>query len=69
MFCSEPTLALDSVSLAAVESYLLNEVQARDATLKAIVWITHSDEQACRVGTRFVQFEAGGCHEEPTPVV
>ncbi|KAH0583723.1 hypothetical protein H2248_009329 [Termitomyces sp. 'cryptogamus'] len=69
LLLDEPTSALDSVSSAAVERYLLNEVQARDATLKAIVWITHSDEQAGRVGTRFVQIEAGGCHEEPTPVV
>ncbi|KAG6860405.1 hypothetical protein C0995_011524 [Termitomyces sp. Mi166 len=70
LLLDEPTSALDSVSSAAVERYLLNEVQARDGTtLKAIVWITHSDEQAGRVGTRFVQIEAGGCHEEPTPAV
>ncbi|KAG6876968.1 hypothetical protein C0993_011468 [Termitomyces sp. T159_Od127] len=69
LLLDEPTSALDSVSSAAVEKYLLNEVQARDATLKAIMWITHSDEQAGRIGTRFVQVEGGGCREDPTTVV
>ncbi|KAG6878921.1 hypothetical protein C0992_006613 [Termitomyces sp. T32_za158] len=69
LLLDEPTSALDSVSSAAVERYLLNEVQARDATLKAILWITHSDEQAGRIGTRFVQVEGGVCREEPTPIV
>ncbi|KAG6814536.1 hypothetical protein H0H92_000063 [Tricholoma furcatifolium] len=65
----EPTSALDAGSAAAVERFLLSEIQSPDAMLKAIVWITHSDEQAGRVGTRFVKLAGGGCHEEPTPAV
>lgn len=31
--------------------------------MKALVWITHSAEQAQRVGTRFLDIEDGSCHE------
>jgi len=65
----EPTSALDSVSSAAVEKYLLNEVRSPDTILKAMVWITHSDEQGSRIGNRFIQIASGGCYEEPTPIV
>ncbi|KAG6833686.1 hypothetical protein H0H87_002882 [Tephrocybe sp. NHM501043] len=65
----EPTSALDAVSSAAVEEFLLNEIRSSDATLKAMVWITHSDEQAGRIGSRFFQIAGGGCYEEPSPAV
>ncbi|KAG5647288.1 hypothetical protein DXG03_000825 [Asterophora parasitica] len=65
----EPTSALDSVSTAAVEKYLLHEVRSADTTLKAMVWITHSDEQGSRMGNKFIQITAGGCIEEPIPPV
>jgi ABC-type iron transport system FetAB ATPase subunit len=45
-----------------VEKTLVEEVRAK--TIKAIVWITHSEEQAARVGTRFLQLTPTGVHEE-----
>ncbi|KAG6867034.1 hypothetical protein C0991_003952 [Blastosporella zonata] len=65
----EPTSALDAASSAAVEQFLLSEIRSPDAMLKAIVWITHSDEQAGRIGSRFFQVAGGGCYEEPSPAV
>ncbi|KAG6918111.1 hypothetical protein DXG01_016298 [Tephrocybe rancida] len=65
----EPTSALDAVSSAAVEEFLLSEIKSSDAMLKAMVWITHSDEQASRIGSRFFQIAGGGCYEEPAPAV
>jgi len=65
----EPTSALDSVSCAAVEKTMTNEIKSIDSPLKAIVWITHSDEQGSRVGTRFIQIAAAGCFEDPMPLV
>ena len=50
-----------------VEETLLSEVRSPDATLKAIVWITHSDEQALRVATRFLKLTAQGIEEEASP--
>jgi len=47
-----------------VESFLAQEIKAVDRTLKALVWITHSEEQAKRVGTRFLTFVDGKCREE-----
>jgi len=46
-----------------VESFLAQEVKAVDRQLKALVWITHSEEQAKRVGTRFLTFADGKCEE------
>jgi len=40
-----------------------------DSKLKAIIWITHSEEQSQRVGTRFITLAGGKAREEqPTPV-
>jgi len=47
-----------------VESFLAQEVKAADRQLKALVWITHSEEQAKRVGTRFLTFADGKCEEK-----
>ncbi|KAG5635862.1 hypothetical protein H0H81_009845 [Sphagnurus paluster] len=66
---SEPTSALDSASTIAVEKLLLDEIRSSATTLKAMVWITHSDEQGSRIGNKFVQISAGGCVEEPIPLV
>jgi len=52
-----------------VEKYLTEELQSAESTLKAIVWITHSEEQGLRVGNRFVQISVGGCFEHPSPAV
>ena len=64
--CIEPTSALDAAASEAVEQYILNDVRSGKGRLKAIVWITHSDEQGKRVGSRFVRITAGGMHEEGT---
>lgn len=61
----EPTSALDPESSAWVERTLASELRSPDSALKAIVWITHSEEQARRVGTRFLHISARGCQEEP----
>ena len=55
---------MDPESSAMVESFLAQEVKAADRQLKALVWITHSEEQAKRVGTRFLTFADGKCEEE-----
>jgi ABC-type iron transport system FetAB ATPase subunit len=50
---AEPTSALDAETCDAVERDILRAVHAEDSPLQALVWITHSAEQAQRVGTRF----------------
>jgi ABC-type iron transport system FetAB ATPase subunit len=63
----EPTSALDADTMLKVEETLINEVRSPDSTLKAIVWITHSDEQALRVATRYLKLTAQGIDEEGSP--
>jgi ABC-type iron transport system FetAB ATPase subunit len=65
----EPTSALDPESSAAVENLLVSELRSAEATLKAIVWITHSDEQGHRVGTRHLYLADGCCKEISQPLV
>lgn len=64
---SEPTSALDPQSSSMVEEFLVQEVRSQARELKALIWITHSEEQAKRVGTRFLDFLHGGCEEEMSP--
>ncbi|KAF9464714.1 P-loop containing nucleoside triphosphate hydrolase protein [Collybia nuda] len=64
LLLDEPTSALDPASSLAVERYLINEVRSERASLKAIMWITHSDEQGGRVGNKFIQISGGKCREE-----
>ncbi|KAH9063428.1 P-loop containing nucleoside triphosphate hydrolase protein [Lactarius vividus] len=66
LLLDEPTSALDPASSAVVERALVEEVKDADSALKAIVWITHSDEQAARVGTRFLHLTPAGVQEEST---
>ncbi|KAI9466218.1 P-loop containing nucleoside triphosphate hydrolase protein [Lactarius psammicola] len=66
LLLDEPTSALDPASSAVVERALVEEVKDADSALKAIVWITHSDEQAARVGTRFLHLTPVGVQEEST---
>ncbi|KAH8117570.1 P-loop containing nucleoside triphosphate hydrolase protein [Phellopilus nigrolimitatus] len=61
----EPTSALDSESCGRVETYLRNMLSASDVSTKAFVMITHSAEQARRIGTRFVEVADGTCREVP----
>jgi len=65
----EPTSALDPQSTLAVEKTILQQLRAPESKLKAIVWITHSEEQARRVGSRFITIGGGTCHEDPIPPV
>jgi ABC-type iron transport system FetAB ATPase subunit len=51
-----------------VEDFLVQEVKSRERELKTLIWITHSDDQAKRVGTRFINFFGGGCEEDISPV-
>lgn len=59
----EPTSALDPGASALVEKRILAEVNEGKGNLKAVVWITHSLEQAQRVGTRYLSLVDGGCQE------
>ena len=61
---SEPTSALDPASSASVEKLLASELRAVGSALKAIVWITHSEEQGQRVGTRHLYLADGTCRED-----
>ena len=64
LFLSEPTSALDPQSTALVEDTISSELRSPENELKAIVWITHSEEQGRRVGTRFLRISSNGCEEE-----
>ncbi|KAF9454500.1 P-loop containing nucleoside triphosphate hydrolase protein [Macrolepiota fuliginosa MF-IS2] len=68
LLLDEPTSALDPQSSSMVEEFLAAEVKSPERELKALIWITHSDEQAKRVGTRFLNFLDGGCAEETSSV-
>ncbi|KAK7054883.1 hypothetical protein VNI00_003346 [Paramarasmius palmivorus] len=68
LLLDEPTSALDLESSLQVERFLLDELRSAESALKAIVWITHSEEQAHRVGTRFIHISDGKFHEERSVV-
>ncbi|KAJ8078789.1 hypothetical protein PM082_013072 [Marasmius tenuissimus] len=59
LLLDEPTSALDPQSADEVEKYILSQVHDSTSELKAVVWITHSPEQAQRVGSRFVKIVNG----------
>ncbi len=58
LLLDEPTSALDVDTTARIEA-LIGEWAATHDGPAASVWITHSPEQAARVGTRFVTMSAG----------
>lgn len=64
----EPTSALDSDSSLLIERLLTSELHSSESALKAMVWITHSEEQGRRVGSRFLHISDKKCHEE-SPLV
>ncbi|KAI6022690.1 P-loop containing nucleoside triphosphate hydrolase protein [Pisolithus marmoratus] len=68
LLLDEPTSALDPQSTTLVEHFIFDELKSAESELKAIIWITHSEEQARRVGTRFLHITHTGCEEEPQPV-
>ena len=61
----EPTSALDPDTALAVEKYTLSALHKPESTVKAIIWITHSEEQGQRVGTRYITISGGKAREEP----
>ncbi|KAI0006041.1 P-loop containing nucleoside triphosphate hydrolase protein [Russula compacta] len=63
LMLDEPTSGLDATTSTAVENTLTNEIKDPDSTLKAIIWITHSEEQAERIGTRFLHLTPTGVEE------
>ncbi|KAH7926322.1 P-loop containing nucleoside triphosphate hydrolase protein [Leucogyrophana mollusca] len=64
LLLDEPTSALDPTSSSQVEQFILDELKSSESRLKAVVWITHSEEQGRRVGTRFLRISASGCDED-----
>ncbi|KIJ69375.1 hypothetical protein HYDPIDRAFT_105974 [Hydnomerulius pinastri MD-312] len=64
LLLDEPTSALDPQSTALVERFISTELRSPESELKAVVWITHSEEQGRRVGTRFLRISNSGCEEE-----
>jgi ABC-type iron transport system FetAB ATPase subunit len=60
---TEPTSGLDGKLSKALEDTLMEEIKDHTKALKAIIWITHSEEQAERVGTRFMQLTPKGIEE------
>ncbi|TRM62504.1 P-loop containing nucleoside triphosphate hydrolase protein [Schizophyllum amplum] len=69
LLLDEPTSALDAHSTQLVEQDLQNEITSSEAKLKALLWITHSEEQARRMGTRFITVENGAVTEMELPPV
>jgi len=63
LLLDEPTSALDPESTLLVEKLLTGQLHSDESALKATVWITHSEEQGRRIGTRLIQISAGGCTE------
>ena len=55
LLLDEPTAALDPASVTAVEGL----VAARRAAGVGVLWVSHDDEQAARVGDRRLELEAG----------
>ncbi|KAH7317997.1 P-loop containing nucleoside triphosphate hydrolase protein [Rhizoctonia solani] len=65
LLLDEPTSALDSETSALVEK-TLTALPKSEASVKAIVWITHSREQGERVGTRWINVTGHGIEESDT---
>ncbi|KAI9509391.1 P-loop containing nucleoside triphosphate hydrolase protein [Russula earlei] len=63
LLLDEPTSALDTPLSKAVEKTLVSDIANPDKVLKAIIWVTHSEEQADRVGKRFLRLTPHGVEE------
>jgi len=63
LLLDEPTSALDEPTSEHVEKSLVDLCHSPDSSVKALIWITHSDEQAERVGTRTLTLEKGNGSE------
>jgi len=60
LLLDEPTSALDAASAAAVESLIADRVKQG----ASVIWSTHDDAQARRVGSRILRMSTGGRIEE-----
>ncbi|EIM90026.1 P-loop containing nucleoside triphosphate hydrolase protein, partial [Stereum hirsutum FP-91666 SS1] len=69
LLLDEPTSALDATTSELVEKTLVNGIHNPETNLKAIIWITHSEEQSQRVATRTIQLTPTKVVEEPVPDV
>jgi phosphate-transporting ATPase len=63
LLLDEPTSALDSASAAAVESLIAERI----ANGTSVVWSTHDDAQARRVGSRIFAMSPDGGIQESRP--
>jgi phosphate-transporting ATPase len=63
LLLDEPTSALDPASTAAVEALIGERIS--DGT--SVIWSTHDDAQARRVGSRIFAMGRGGGIEENRP--
>ncbi|MET4294679.1 putative ABC transport system ATP-binding protein [Bradyrhizobium sp. LB1.3] len=63
LLLDEPTSALDSASAAAVESLIAERI----ANGTSVIWSTHDNAQARRVGSRTFAMGPDGCIEENRP--
>ncbi|EPT06061.1 hypothetical protein FOMPIDRAFT_1026913 [Fomitopsis schrenkii] len=69
LLLDEPTSALDPDTASSVEDFLRSEIKSSDSNLKALVWVTHSEEQGKRVGTRFIHLSPEGIQEDSESAV
>ncbi|MDA9432097.1 ABC transporter ATP-binding protein [Bradyrhizobium sp. CCBAU 51627] len=60
LLLDEPTSALDTASAAAVEALIADRVSEGTS----VIWTTHDDAQARRVGSRILRMNSGGGIEE-----
>jgi len=57
LLLDEPTAALDAAAAAAVERLIADWLD--DDRERAMIWVSHNDEQARRVGRTIVRMDAG----------
>ncbi|KAG8881616.1 hypothetical protein FRB98_004232 [Tulasnella sp. 332] len=66
LLLDEPTSALDATTVKTVETHLCSLPGSTDSSIKAIIWITHSDDQTHRA-TRLIHVGDGGIKEDVIP--
>ncbi|KAG8914651.1 hypothetical protein FRC00_011793 [Tulasnella sp. 408] len=65
LLLDEPTSALDASTAHTVETHLAALPESSDSSIKAILWITHSEEQT-KKANRLIKV-AGGIEEQQMP--
>jgi len=63
LLLDEPTSALDGETVDVVEKYLKDLPHSNTSSVKAIVCVTHSEDQAAKIGTRRFRMENGRMYE------